>query len=117
MSRYTTHNTRTSSNRKSPARAAARKRNSIRKSNAVYITVFMVAVFLFSTFVGTGATATKVSETECYRVTTGDTLWEIAAKCNTSNKDVRNIIDDIMILNNMTSAQLHTGDIIVVPVY
>ena len=45
----------------------------------------------------------------------GDTLWGIASKHNYSNRDVRAVVDDIMRVNGMSSADIRIGDRINVP--
>ena len=73
------------------------------------------AVYLFGMF-GT-ATASKYRDTFTLTVSTGDTLWDIAVENNPLKKDVRDVVDDIVRLNNMTSSALSAGDEIIIPVY
>lgn len=49
-----------------------------------------------------------------YTVQHGDTLWDIASGCN-RNEDVRKVIYDIKALNNLESAAIHCGDVLLVP--
>ena len=65
----------------------------------------------------TAANATKFSETDTVYVTNGDTLWSIAKACNSENRDIRSVMDDIMKLNSMHSAKLVIGEKLIVPVY
>lgn len=53
-------------------------------------------------------------------VSSGDTLWSIAKyeKINNvyfENKDVRDIIDEIKYLNNLTASNLNIGDKLIIP--
>lgn len=92
-------------------------RQRVRKQNRSLFIALLIFTFLFSAFISTGATASKVAATDTIRIAAGDTLWNIASECNTRNDDVRDIMDDIMKLNNMKRAELRVGDIITVPVY
>ena len=49
-------------------------------------------------------------------VASGDTLWDIAAKYNTSNRDIRTVVDNIMRVNGMTTTRICAGDKISIPV-
>ena len=73
------------------------------------------AVSLFSMF--STATASKYRDTFTLTVSTGDTLWDIAVENNPKKKDVREVVDDIVRLNHMTSSSLSAGDEIIIPVY
>lgn len=92
-------------------------RKKVRKQNRSLFITLLIFTFLFSAFISTGATASKVADTETIRIAAGDTLWNIASECNTEGDDVRDIMDDIMKLNNLKSAELHVGDVITIPVY
>ncbi len=94
-----------------------RKTMKRRKQNRTMFIALLIFTFIFSTFIATGATASKVASTATLYITSGDTLWDIASSCNTNGDDVRDIMDDIMKLNNMKTAQLHIGDEILIPVY
>lgn len=83
-------------------------------------TLFCVlCVLTLTTCIGslTSVQATKSTETYTLMVSAGDTLWEIARSENTAGKDVRNVIDDIMKLNNMRSTNIHAGDMLQIPIY
>ena len=111
MSRYRTNHKRV--NRTTKSRKVRRRK----KNNHSLFIVLLAFTFIFSALMGTGATASRIADTETMCVTYGDTLWDIAAECNTRGDDVRDIMDDIMKLNNMKSAELHAGDIITIPIY
>ena len=53
---------------------------------------------------------------ETVTVVKGDTLWDIASRHNFSNRDVRAVVDDIMRANNMSSADIHIGDRLYIPI-
>lgn len=92
-------------------------RRKVRKQNRSLFTALLIFTFIFSAFISTGVTASKVTDTETMRIAVGDTLWSIASECNTCGDDVRDIMDDIMKLNNMKTAELHIGDTIIIPIY
>jgi len=48
-------------------------------------------------------------------VAVGDTLWDIAESLNLPNKDVRIVIEEIKILNNLGSYTIYPGQILKVP--
>lgn len=87
------------------------------KSNIFSATMIIVFTLVFSTLLGTGVRASRFCESECYKVCGGDTLWSIADLCNTKDTDIRNVMDDIIKLNNMKNTTLSAGEIIVIPVY
>ena len=108
MNRYSVQN-RINARRK---KAIARKK----RNRSIFIAL-LIFTFIFSAFISTGATATKISDTETIHISSGDTLWDIASSCNTNGDDIRDIMDDIIKLNNMKTAQLNIGDKLLVPVY
>ena len=50
-----------------------------------------------------------------YTVSDGDTLWEIADRFTDESEDVREVIHEIRKINKLDSAEIHPGDIIVIP--
>ncbi len=76
-----------------------------------------MCVMVMSCCAFTSARATKTAEFYTLLVSPGDTLWEIARSCNTEGKDIRNVVDEIMKLNNMRGADLKAGDTLTLPVY
>lgn len=52
---------------------------------------------------------------ETVSVGAGDTVWGIAASTTSADADVRDVVDDILRLNGLSSAQLTTGQQLVVP--
>ncbi len=102
------------------ARIAARRRQREKKKNSRRLRCLAFLIILSGAlclFIASAANATKASDTKSYVVSTGDSLWSIAEYCNTENKDLRLIMDDIMKLNKMTNAKLHIGDKIIIPIY
>lgn len=88
--------------------------------NKFRFTIFCIICFLtlFSlTGLFRGVTASKYQETFTLMVSDGDTLWEIAAENNPQNKDIRDVVDDIIQLNKINVSSLSAGDKIIIPVY
>lgn len=103
-----------SNNYSKPRKPRRRKRRS-------YIRYYVLIALIFIVTVGaaitTAADSTKISDTEYYTVSSGDTLWNIALCRNTHSKDIRNVMDDIMRLNDMKTMHIQPGQSILVPVY
>ena len=95
-------------------RQREKKKNSRRLRCLAFLIIFAIALCVILV---SAANAARVSDTKTYVVSTGDTLWGIAEYCNTENRDVRRVMDDIMKLNKMSSAKLNIGDKLIVPVY
>lgn len=97
-----------------------RKRKKSKIANKPRFTLFCVLCALIM-IVGvstlTNASADKNSETYSLCISTGDTLWDIARASNTTGKDLRNVVDDIMKLNNMHSTNINVGDVLQIPIY
>lgn len=101
------------------SRKARRRRHSKRRSNykVCYTLILLTLLAIVSAIATTAATALKISDTERYIVSGGDTLWSIASEYNTEAEDVRDVMDDIMRLNGMKTPQLRIGEAITVPIY
>jgi LysM repeat protein len=50
-------------------------------------------------------------------VRSGDSLWTIASNNNSANKDIRELIYQIRMLNDIGSSPIKPGDILKVPVF
>ena len=64
----------------------------------------------------TTAFAQGAAEYEVVIAQKGDTLWDIAAKHNYADRDVRAVVDKIMRANDMHSADIRVGDRINIPI-
>ena len=81
------------------------------------LAVMFAALAIIAT-VGVGALTTafaRGTEYETVTVQKGDTLWDIAAKHNYTNRDIRAVVDKIMSANNMRTAEIRVGDVINIP--
>jgi hypothetical protein len=55
------------------------------------------------------------TQVERYVVSPGDTLWQIASGVARPGEDLRNVVQRIELLNNMTSASVIAGQEILLP--
>ena len=78
-----------------------------------------VAIALGGTLVGTRAAAdgpTSAPEVQRYVVAPGDTLWRIASGVARPGEDLRDVVQQIQLLNDMPSASLVAGQQLLLPV-
>lgn len=54
--------------------------------------------------------------TDTYTVQSGETLWGIARALAGPEQGTREIVDEILVLNDFESASLHAGEQILIPV-
>jgi hypothetical protein len=83
------------------------------------VLVLLAVLVLVSLVLAGRAVATSVAdpaEVRTYTVSSGDTLWSIAAGITGSNEDVRDIVIDLKNMNRMASADLRAGEQILLPV-
>jgi len=84
----------------------------------VVVLLLGLAILLGGTLAATRATAegpTSAPEVERYVVVPGDTLWEIASGIAHPGEDVRDVVQRIQVLNDMSSASLVAGREILLP--
>lgn len=93
-----------------------RKRNKI-ANKPRFVLFCTLCALLMLVGVNTISNASSDRETYTLCVASGDTLWEIARSNNTSGKDLRRVVDDIMKLNNMSNTNLQVGDTLEIPIY
>lgn len=55
-------------------------------------------------------------EVQQHVVLSGETMWEIAAQIADPGEDVRDVVHDLVVLNDLPSADLLAGQVIVVPI-
>lgn len=80
------------------------------------ILLVVLAVMSFLSFTGTlTADAFNEAETTVYIVQSGDTLWDIAKGMQQPNEDIREIVFQISMLNNMDTSDIHPGQELLVP--
>lgn len=92
-----------------------------RKNKRKRINVILAALVFAFVILGTNVISTAFARTprEYARLTvsSGDTLWTIAQKYNTKNRDIRSVVYDIIRLNDMDGASVRAGETISVPLY
>jgi len=76
--------------------------------------IFIILLLINTSFSHTETNYKKIS------VISGDTLWSIAKQEKNNNgyfknKDIRDIIDEIKYINNLSSSNLNVGDELTVP--
>ncbi|MTI70257.1 MAG: LysM peptidoglycan-binding domain-containing protein [Firmicutes bacterium] len=59
--------------------------------------------------------STTYQEYKTIVVDKGDTLWEIASNNNPKEEDVRKVIYELKVVNNLKSAYIRPGDILKIP--
>lgn len=89
------------------------------RQGRLFRTFLGLGVLLGALFVGTqavadGSEAPTVVDT--HTVAQGETLWEIAAEYRASGENTRDVVQEIMDLNGMSTATLLEGEQIFVPV-
>ena len=99
-----------------------RKNNKQKVKKIVYaITIIILLILSFTFLMGNGTTSSHVDVSmKKIFVSAGETLWEIAeteAVNNTyyHNKDVRYIVKDIKVINNLKNSDLSIGQELVIP--
>lgn len=74
------------------------------------ILVIIALIFLLSR--SSTTKANKETEIIYYNVSSGQTLWSISKEYCSNSKDIRNYIQDIKELNNMSDSQIYAGQTI-----
>ena len=100
-----------------PSAKRARRKKKKNRRTVRCLALITILALIIGAALSTAANANKFSETDTVYITNGDTLWSIAKDCNTENRDIRSVMDDIMKLNGMHSAKLVIGERLIIPVY
>ncbi len=72
-------------------------------------------IVLLSSVISAGASTTSEVRTELLVVSSGDTLWDIAAEHSTKG-DIRNYISDVKKMNQMENGTIYAGQSLLLPV-
>lgn len=100
------------------ARAAGASRLRLTTRGRVVVTAIAVGLALAAGSVaqqaaaGTPGTAVEVT---AHTVTAGETLWQIASTTRETGQDVREVVDQLMDLNGLTSSGLYVGQQLLIP--
>lgn len=81
----------------------------------VTVLAMMGAVATFASqqaFAGEGGGAVQV---ETRTVVAGETLWQIAGEYSEPGQDVREVVDEVMDLNELRSSELRAGQELLIP--
>ena len=80
------------------------------------IILVLSLTFIFSSFAHANNDHKKYYTSVC--VENGQTLWDISGKyCSAEYRDRDEYIDEVMQLNHLTSANIHSGSYLVIPYY
>jgi LysM repeat protein len=82
---------------------------------SVSIIVVLVVLTLLSLSGNLVSSAMDEPFAEQYIVKANDTLWSISIQLNDSNKDIRDVIHQIMMLNKLDTTVIHPGQILLIP--
>ena len=92
--------------------------NPIRFFVFVFICVFTIVFASYSIATVTSADASAANTYQQVTITDNGSLWEVAESHCQSNMDIRDYIDDICDINDITSNDiLQPGQVIFVPIY
>ncbi len=89
----------------------------MKKSLVLPVIILLLTTAVFSIFVfAVKAKSQTVVKYDAYSVKSGDTLWNIAKLYNNNNGDIRRVVYDIMIENDMATPDLYPGQVLNIPV-
>ncbi|MGN0133578.1 MAG: LysM peptidoglycan-binding domain-containing protein [Anaerotignum sp.] len=96
-------------------RRVVRKSRKIRKNTFVLLT--MALILCLGTF-AMGAQTGKATKTyyESVEIHKGDTIWNIAEEYKTEGEKTEHMVDAILELNGLKTANVRAGESIIVPV-
>ena len=97
------------------------QRRVVRKSRKIRKNVFLLLTLALILCLGTFAMgAQKGRETKTYYksvvIQTGDTIWDIAKEYNAEGQKTEQMVDAIYEVNGLKTANIRTGENIIVPV-
>ena len=85
------------------------------KSKFIRSIVIILGIIIILSLITSKSLSHAEKEYKTICVESGDTLWSIAQRYNTKNRDIRYVVDDIMRANDLDSTRLHVGDTLVIP--
>ena len=82
-----------------------------------FVVIVILAISLLFAGIFNTATALDYKEEKYIEITIceGDTLWNLAKKYGSKEKDVREVIYDICKLNSIEGANIYSGQVIRIP--
>lgn len=84
----------------------------------VVITLLVLLVLVGAGLVGQRAVAESPGagvEVRLHTVAPGETLWQYASAVRGAGEDVRDVVAELRELNGLTSAELQTGQMVILP--
>lgn len=97
------------------------RRRVIRKSRSIRKNTFVLLTLALMLCLGTLAMGGQREDTartvyESVEIKPGDTLWDIAAEYKTESEKIEHMVEKIMECNGMKTANIRSGESIIVPV-
>lgn len=94
-----------------------KRRKQCRLITTVFVILTVIVItLLITSFINRDSSAENVNDEYIeYTVKSGDTLWDIAQLHSGNNVDVRTVIYDIEETNQIKSAMIYCGDILLIP--
>lgn len=83
---------------------------------SVRLLVLLFVLCMVFLLIGRPAEAEAPVVTNEYVVSQGDTLWAIARDAAPSGSDTRNVVAEIQSLNSLGNANIHPGQVLLIPV-
>jgi len=85
----------------------------------VVVTALVLLVLVGAGLIGQRAVAEAPRagvEVRLHTVAPGETLWHYARSVRDAGEDVRDVVAELRDLNQMATAELHTGQVVILPV-
>ncbi|WP_326909096.1 cell division suppressor protein YneA [Sedimentibacter sp. MB31-C6] len=82
----------------------------------MFITILLISILAFTFIMTLNAYSKDIPQFDYVNVKEGDTLWSIAS-LYTDNREIREIIYEISIVNDIHNASIYPGDIIKIPLH
>lgn len=80
----------------------------------MFISIFLLSIMIFSSVTTIKAYSKDIQQFDYISVKEGDTIWAIASKY-AKQKEIREIIYEISLVNDIKDSSIYPGDIIKVP--
>jgi hypothetical protein len=79
------------------------------------ISLVLVILFASMFFIVVNAKSTSTIVLVPVYVSEGDNLWQLSAEHTDGKMDIRNYIDKVMTINNLSNANIKPGDLLMFP--
>ncbi|WP_051280206.1 cell division suppressor protein YneA [Anaerovorax odorimutans] len=97
-----------------------KKRYKIVSKGRLFIFVLFILILVISLSTklvnNSSENFSKTNYTEI-QIQSGDTLWEIASKFNSTQDDLRKVVFEICKINNITANNIYPGQTVIIPNY